>query len=683
MTAAVILWGHALAALSFAALALLAMRRVPAGLPRRGFVAALACTALWALAVAGIGETAAITQVMGDVRNLVWLVVLLIAYRANFRQRPPVALRLVYAVLLCVILAALLLDLFAEGMKSPHLAEQMMGAALLFRLMAVVTALLLVQSLFAAAGRPVRTVLLALAGMWLIDSLVLAFAYADAHWPLGLIALRGGMMIAVAGGIALAMYRGNQAVQVSRTIAYQSLSLVAIVLYLAVMTVATSMIAALGGDQARLWQTAFVIGSSTALLTLLSSPWLRAWTKVKVAKHLFRHRYDYRAEWLRFTDTLGQPTDGVPLGQRVVKAVADLVDSPAGVLLLTDGARLAVGETWNWDAGDLPENAADDALARHLAISERIIELDPVRREKAPAEDIDATPQWMLALADAWVIVPLPHLGTLTGAILLARPPLDRALDWEDFDLLRIVGRQVASYLAEARAHEALAEAQRFEEFNRRFAFILHDIKNLVSQLTLVARNAERHADNPEFRADMVATLNLSATRMNDLLARLSNHAKARSEAVRPVDMTVVAEDVAGRSRGQHPVTVIGERHMTALADPVRLETLLGHLVQNAIEASPAEEAVTIAIGHDTDRITLDVIDQGCGMSQAFIRDQLFRPFVSSKSGGFGIGAFEALQLAQAMGGTLTVTSREGAGSRFRLTLPASAGHDHAVEEAA
>src|SRR3546814_16030222 len=99
------------------------------------------------------------------------------------------------------------------------------------------------------------------------------------------------------------------------------------------------------------------------------------------------------------------------------------------------------------------------------------------------------------------LLVPLVHFNTLAGVILLARPPVDRALDWEDFDLLRIAGRQVASYLAEARAQGALADARRFDEFNRRFAFILHDIKNLVSQLSLVARNAERHADNPDFRA--------------------------------------------------------------------------------------------------------------------------------------------------------------------------------------
>jgi hypothetical protein len=86
------------------------------------------------------------------------------------------------------------------------------------------------------------------------------------------------------------------------------------------------------------------------------------------------------------------------------------------------------------------------------------------------------------------------------GLVLLGHPPITRALDWEDFDMLRAAGRQVASYLAEARGQASAGhEARRFEEFNRRFAFIMHDIKNLVSQIALTARNAERHADNPAF----------------------------------------------------------------------------------------------------------------------------------------------------------------------------------------
>ena len=142
--------------------------------------------------------------------------------------------------------------------------------------------------------------------------------------------------------------------------------------------------------------------------------------------------------------------------------------------------------------------------------------------------------------------------------MILERPPIARMLDWEDFDLLRVVGRQVASYLAEARGQEALSDAQRFEEFNRRFAFIMHDIKNLVSQLSLVTRNAERHADNPEFRADMIVTLKNSTARMNDLLARLSQHNKARPEEPRAVALQPIAEAIAKAKRAAHPVVVSG-----------------------------------------------------------------------------------------------------------------------------
>ncbi|MEG8023566.1 PEP-CTERM system histidine kinase PrsK [Sphingomonas aurantiaca] len=287
-----------------------------------------------------------------------------------------------------------------------------------------------------------------------------------------------------------------------------------------------------------------------------------------------------------------------------------------------------------------------------------------------------SVPDWLRACTDAWAIVPLVHGGAmggaLVGAIVLSRPPVDRALDWEDFDLLRVAGRQAASYLAEDRAHAALADAARFDEFNRRFAFILHDIKNLVSQLTLVARNAERHADNPDFRVDMVATLKDSSDRMNALLARLSQHGPVRGEPLQPVDVAAVVARVATARRAQHPIVTQGAA-ACALGHAARLEQVLGLLVQNAVEASRAEDPILLSIETVGDRVSIDVIDHGCGMSPGFVRDQLFRPFVSSKPAGFGIGAFEARQLVHAMGGALDVVSREGEGTRFRILLPAVA----------
>jgi len=473
-------------------------------------------------------------------------------------------------------------------------------------------------------------------------------------------------MIAIVPLLAIAVHRnGDWTLKLSRTVTWQSLSLVALMGYAVVTVLAISAIDSFGGSYTRLAQTAFVFGSAAALLTLLSSPTIKAWLRVMVAKHLFNHRYDYRAEWSRFTDTLGAPGEGAaPLEERIVKAVADVTDSAAGLLLVADDGVFGVGAEWNW-AGTVPVVIAGQALAEAMAGNSRIIELDAVRAGDVPPAELAAVPQWMLDEASAWAIVPLVHLNQLIGAIVLARPPIDRSLDWEDFDLLRIAGRQVASYLAEARAHEALADARRFDEFNRRFAFIMHDVKNLVSQLTLVARNAERHADNPDFRADMIATLKESVGRMNDLLARLSQHNSARVEEPVAVELMPIVERVARRRGASHSIAVTGMRDAVGVADPARLEQALGHLIQNAIEASAPGEPVGVVVG----RATIEVIDTGPGMSASFIRDRLFRPFTSTKNGGFGIGAFEARQVIVAMGGKLDVTSREGEGTRFTIIL--------------
>jgi putative PEP-CTERM system histidine kinase len=276
----------------------------------------------------------------------------------------------------------------------------------------------------------------------------------------------------------------------------------------------------------------------------------------------------------------------------------------------------------------------------------------------------------MRAGGAAWAGIPLLHRERLVGLVILEHPRIARPLDWEDFDLFRTAGTQAASYLAEALSQEALADAQRFDEFNRRFAFIMHDIKNLVSQLSLVARNAERHADNPEFRADMIATLQSSVKKMNDLLARLSQGSNRDAEQLRPVALKPLAAAIARARQSAHPVEVSGDG--VAVADPVRLEQALTHLVQNAIEASEPGRPVRVDIQSHAGEVRIDVVDTGTGMSAEFIRTRLFQPFASTKNGGFGIGAHEARALITTMGGRLEVASREGEGSRFTITLPAA-----------
>ncbi len=669
MVAALILWGHALAAFVFAALALAQLRRPRGHWPHRAFVTALLLTALWALAVAGIDARDVSTRLAESVRNIAWLAFMLALVRRD--RTGNVAIGAVYIVVMGVVAAGALFAIAGLVKVDPDTLRAIDSARLVFRMMAAVSALVLVHHLHQAAPAArggIRLVVLALGALWGIDLLVFTASYMQTNWPQGLIAARGFAMAGVGLLLMVAAHRsGDWTLSLSRPIAVRALSTVVLVLYAGVTALATNLADGYAGAYTRIAQTAIVLGATTALITLLSTPWLRAWTKVKVAKHLFRHRYDYRAEWQRFTATLGTP-GADPLAERIVKAVADLTDSPGGLLLVPDGAGLSAGAGWNWS--DMPHERMEP-LAQHLADGIRIVELDRVRVGQAPAEEIARVPTWLCDRHEAWAIVPLVHGGSLTGAIVLARPPVDRALDWEDFDLLRVAGRQAASYLAEDRAHAALADAARFDEFNRRFAFILHDIKNLVSQLTLVARNAERHADNPEFRADMVATLKDSSDRMTTLLARLSQHNGVRDEPLTAVDVAALVERVARSQRAQHGI-VVTAAPVLARAHPTRLEQVLGHIVQNGIEASAPDAPLHIAAEGRDGLVVIEVVDRGCGMSPAFVRDQLFRPFVSTKPTGFGIGAFEARQLVVAMGGTLAVDSREGEGTRFRIVLPAA-----------
>ncbi len=668
-------WSHALAASLFAAFALWNGAKAVGNFQLRALVTAALLTSLWGLSVAMNGEFSLVSLIAEHCRNLGWLAYMFVLWRQGGADAQGRTVAALYLVVGAVVLLCTLADSVSAGFEGTlEVGDASFFVMTILRIMVSVAALVLVHNLYTAATPEARTALripmVALAAMWTYDLNLYTISYLTRSWSVELLHLRGVALSAIAPILALAVHRGGAIkVRLSRTVTFQSLGLVSIGAYLMAMVLVTSALQMFGGDYARLGQVGFVFLASIAALVLLPSRKFRAWLRVKVAKHLFAHRYDYRAEWMRFTTTLGRPDeDASPLDVRAIKAIADITESRGGMLLVPDEAGGLIPQTlWNWDEIELPAQARLSELGQLFGDQGRVLELDKVRSEDG--EESRLLPSWLLDAPDSWAIVPLIHFDTLSGAVVLASPPINRALDWEDFDLLRIAGRQVASYLAEARGEEALSDARRFDEFNRRFAFIMHDIKNLVSQLSLVARNAERHADNPEFRADMIATLQSSVARMNDLLARLSQHNKGKAETLSAVAPGPIIDALAKARRAQHPVILSGDLGLFAEADPLRLEQALGHLLQNAIDASPPAEPVSITVRAEGEELVIDIVDRGSGMSAAFIRDKLFKPFASTKDNGFGVGAFEARTLIVAMGGRLHVTSREGDGSHFTVTL--------------
>ncbi|MFB0873435.1 MULTISPECIES: XrtA/PEP-CTERM system histidine kinase PrsK [unclassified Sphingobium] len=668
-------WGHALAAVLFAALGIFLLRRREDAADMRLLAVALLLTSCWALYVSFGGVSKPLSGICESIRNAAWLLALFLMLRRGPAgrsgiSRPVVAL---YAAVAGLILLQTFTDLVWRGLPvESDLHQALVVTSLILRMMTAIGTLLLVHHLYSnwpsRERGGITLVLGALAAMWTYDLNLYAICYFVPRHVGELYAMRGLLMALLAPVIAVGLRKGVRGrLQLSRAITFQSLSVMAACLYVLALSAVAVLIELIAGPYARVVEIAAVFFTAVSALVLLPSPRLRALWKVQVAKHFFQHRYDYRTEWMRFGETIGRPgQDAAPLGERVAKAVADITDSPAAMLLLRDErGGLSVETGWNW-GGDLaeagpvsPEAAATIEQSgwivdfARLPITDRIIDL----------------PEWMVHDRRVWALAPLLHYGRLIGAILLARPPVDRQLDWEDLDMLRAAGRQAATHISEAQGQQALSDAQRFDEFNRRFAFIAHDIKNLVSQLSLLTRNAERHADNPEFRADMVLTLKESVGKMNDMLARLSQHNKGRPEEPRPMLLRALLEQVARSRRRQHGVEVSGDAPM-ALADPARVEQIIVHLLQNAIDASAPDQPVLLRLSADAEHAIVEIVDRGRGMSADYVRRELFKPFSSSKAGGFGLGAFEARSLAEAMGGRIEVESQPGQGSRFTLRLP-------------
>jgi putative PEP-CTERM system histidine kinase len=685
------LWSHALAAILFAAMAVWQMRMWNRDRLNRPLAIAFAVTSLWAMLSALLGPQHMLSSFAEHARNFTFLTFMYgIMISATDRERQP-AVKLIYGVVGGVIgFQIVLAGVTAEFARNAVLLSALTFTGHMVGLIAAAGSLVLVHNLYGQAAHDsrwgIRLPMIALAGMWSYDLHLHTIAYLSRDPVNDLYAMRGAILSMLVPLFALASRRNAEwRMQISRAATFQSLSLMAILIYLILMMSASRAIEIVGGDWVRIGQVGLVFAMTLLALVLLPSHRLRAWARVLVAKHFFEHRYDYRQEWLRFTHTVGHAgDDAAPIEERVVKALADVADSPGGLLMLVDEAkRFTLGARCNWHRPLPPLGGAGEELIRFLERKAHVLELETIRGGAIRADgELVTIPSWLVSLDNAWAGVPLLHKDRLIGLVVLEHPMVRRPLDWEDFDLFRTAGIQAASYLAEARSQDALAEAQRFEEFNRRFAFILHDIKNLVSQLSLVARNAERHAHNPDFREDMIATLQGSVKKMNDLLARLDHgRGNVEAEPVRTILLANAVHAVADIKRRFHPVTVSGEAALTATADPVRLEQALAHLVQNAIDASPADKPVEIRFGLRGEEAAVEVIDQGSGMTADFIKTRLFHPFTSTKEGGFGIGAHEARALVTAMGGRLEVESKSGEGSRFILLLPGGGTETNARHE--
>lgn len=520
----------------------------------------------------------------------------------------------------------------------------------------------------------------ALGGMFAYDFYLYSDALLFHRINKDLWAARGAITALLAPLLAVSAARNpdwSVDVFVSRQVVFHSATLLGAGSYLLLMATAGYYIRHYGGEWGTVVQTVFLAGAFLLLALLLFSGQMQARMRVFLSKNFFNYAYDYRQEWLRIITTLSDTRSGQALEERIVMALGQAVESPSGVLWVHDtGDWLNHRASFGEPNIDIPRIDAHDPIIRYMGENEWIINLEEIPTMPEAYHGL-TRPEWLADYPNAWLLIPLSHKEReLYGILLLTLPRTRINWNWEVIDLVKTSSRLAASYLALEDAGRALAEARQFEGFNRLSAFVIHDLKNLIAQLSLVVRNAERHRHNPEFMSDAIRTVDHAVGKMSRLMSQLKNLGSGQTN--QEIELGALLREVVELRKVQAPIPRFRppERPVLVRADPDRLASAIEHVVHNAQDAAGKHGSVRVALSRaDDGRTVIEVEDDGQGMDPEFIRTRLFKPFDTTKGlTGMGIGAYESREYIRSLGGDLSVKSQPGRGTVFSFLIPGTYG---------
>ena len=529
-----------------------------------------------------------------------------------------------------------------------------------------------------ASGREdIRFLAIGLGGVFAFDLFLFSQSELLRGIPADVWYMRGFVNALLVPLIAIAARRNPQwslEVFVSRQVVVFTTVILAAGVYLLLMAGGGYLLREIGGRWGMAANAIFFTGALAVLAVTLLSGTLRRRLRVFISKHFYRNKYDYRVEWLRFIETLSAGGDE-DIRRTSLRAIAEIFESPGAILYTRSdtAAEFVVAAAWPMQVGDLCEQRAvpaDHELVRFLAARQWVIDLAEYDAAPDLYQNV-SMPDGLRATPAIRVLLPLLRPEGLAGFALLYKPPPPFELTYEDRDLLKTLGRHVATIVVQYDADRRLAESRQFEAYHRLTAFMMHDLKNSVAQLRLIVRNAEKHRQNPAFVDDAIATIGNAAERMTRLIEQLSD--RNRASGTVPVDFGTLIQGVVARCADRRPAAtfVPPPVPITLQADADRLAAVLEHVIRNAQDACDPADNIDLKVTIDAARVRLTVADSGPGMTPEFVRARLFRPFDSTKgSKGMGIGAFQVREYVRSLGGDVEVQSSPGSGTRFDIILP-------------
>lgn len=461
---------------------------------------------------------------------------------------------------------------------------------------------------------------------------------------------------------------GSVRVFVSRNVVFYSSMLMIAGLYLLIMALAGYLINYLGGEWGQYLSFGFFILGSIVLSALLITETVRRKVKVLISKHFFANKYEYREEWLELISKI-ETASSENYYKISLQTMMSKVDALGGAILKANGndgflvkysEHLVLDEVFNQDL----------ILLEHFSKKRGwIIEMNEYDEDPLSYPGLFIHPKTWLA-AGINILVPVFIGKTFYGFFVLSKAYDSKELNWEDRDLLFAVAKQLGNFISLNEANDKLAESKQFDAFNQMSAFLVHDLKNIQAQLELITSNAVVHRTNPEFVDDVFDTVESATERLSKVLTQLRNKQVAQSTRKNIEISDIIEQVVEQRNIAQPQVQFVYQGKCKVVIDEERFFSVMNHLIENAQEATDKNGWVKVELIKRKESFNIIVSDNGCGMSENFIKTRLFKPFDTTKgNAGMGIGVFEAKQFFESVQGDLSVNSIEGQGTEMIISL--------------
>ena len=555
-----------------------------------------------------------------------------------------------------------------------------------FRLLAHVSfaiiGLILIEQLYRNAVSEqrwaIKFICLGLGGLFIFDFIIYSKSLLFADIDVMLWNARGVVNALIVPLLAISVVRlqeDSRTYTISRKVIFHTSALVGTGLYLIFMSMAGFYIKKFGGNWGEIAQIIFIFLALLLLLTLMFSGAIRAQLKVYFNKHFVHYRYDYREEWIKLSKTLAELKSISELSPFMIKTLTDLVDSTGGGLWVQNengDYYLSESLIHGFNDSGLELIKQNDDSIQFLQNKQWVIDLFEYNDDPEVYEQSNFFP-WIENNNDIWLLIPLLQQNELKAFIVLTKPRVARKLNWEDHDLLRTVGMQLANALVLSQASEELSTSRQFEAYSRLSAFIIHDLKNLVAQVSLIVKNAEKHKNNPEFIDDAISTLENVVVKMQKLVNQLRQRNVKDSRST--LDLVKLIKDVVKQQSAHTPVPLFKPQLAECLimGEQEKISAILGHLIQNAQDATEDDGTIILELVKQEEYAVIKIIDSGIGMDKKFIAERLFKPFDTTKgNAGMGIGVYEAKSYILKHSGTISVESEVEQGTTFTIHLPLS-----------